>query len=53
VRVGAVFALSDRVLSPYRVNHRPMNKRAIEPAPSDGIILLLLVLVLLLAYKFS
>jgi hypothetical protein len=30
-----------------------MSKQAIEPAPSDGIILLLLILVLLLTYKFS
>jgi hypothetical protein len=30
-----------------------MKKRAMEPAPSDGIILLLLILVLLLTYKFS
>ena len=41
------------MLSPYRVNHRPMKKRAIDPAPSDGVILLLLILVLLLTYKFS
>jgi hypothetical protein len=41
------------MLSPYRVNHRPMKQRAIEPAPSDGIVLLLLILVLLLTYKYS
>ena len=41
------------MLSPYRVNHRPMKERALDPAPSDGIILLLLILVLLLTYKFS
>ena len=41
------------MLSPYRVNHRPMKERALAPTPSDGIILLLLILVLLLTYKFS
>jgi hypothetical protein len=41
------------MLSPYRVNHRPMKERVENPAPSDGVILLLLILVLLLTYKFS
>jgi hypothetical protein len=41
------------VLSPYRVNHRPLKEHDVEPTAPDGIILLVLIVVLLLTYKFS
>ncbi len=41
------------MLSPYRVNHRPLEEKDVEPSAPDGIILLILIVVLLLTYKFS